>query len=70
MTLLSFSAHYDGSQVLFDEDVNLPPDAKLIVTVLGDSDDERADFHQLSSSVLANAYDEDEIEYTEEDLIQ
>lgn len=68
MALLSFSAHYDGSRVLLDEDVSLPTDAKLIVTLLDDSDNERADFHQLSSSVLANAYDEDEVEYTESDI--
>lgn len=67
MTLLTVSAHFDGNQVLLDEDVDLRPGTKLIVTVLDDLNGEHTDFHQLSSSALANAYD-DEVEYTEADI--
>ncbi len=68
MTLLSISAHYDGNQVMLDEDIDLRPDTKLIVTVLEDSNEERTDFLKLSSSSLAAAYSDDEIEYTEADI--
>ncbi len=68
MSLLSVSAHFDGKQVKLDENIDLHPNARLIVTVLDDFNDERADFHKLSSSTLDAAYDEDEIEYTEADI--
>jgi len=68
MALLSISAHFDGHQIMLDEDVDLRPDAKLIVTVLDDFNDERTDFYKLSLSALAASYDEDEIEYTEIDI--
>ena len=68
MPLMSIPAHYDGVQVLLDEEVALRPNARLIVTVLGDSDCEREEFLRLAESALAAAYDEDEVEYTEADL--
>ncbi len=68
MPLVSIPAHYDGAQVLLDEKVNLPPNARLIVTVLEDSDSDREDFLRLAGSGLATAYDEDEVEYSEADL--
>jgi hypothetical protein len=68
MPMQSIPAHYDGSQVLFDEEINLRANTRLIVTVLSDTDSERIDFLRLSSTTLADAYSDDEIEYTEADL--
>lgn len=68
MPLVSIPAHFDGSQVRLDEDVALPPNARLIVTVLQDSDAEREDYLRLAAAGLEAAYDEDEVEYTESDL--
>ncbi len=68
MPLVSIPAHYDGAQVLLDEEVALRPNARLIVTVLEDADSEREDFLRLAESGLAAAYDGDEVEYTEADL--
>ena len=68
MPLVSIPAHFDGSNVLFDEPVVLRPNARLIVTVLEDSDSEREDFLRLAANGLAAAYSEDKVEYTEADL--
>jgi hypothetical protein len=68
MPLLSIPAHYDGSQVLFDESVALRPNTRLIVTVLEHADPDREAFLSLSSSALGAAYSDDEVEYTEADL--
>ena len=70
MALLSIPAHFDGSQVLLDEDVVLPPNTRLIVTILQDSDTEREEFLSLAAAGLEAAYSEDEVEYTETDLSQ
>ena len=68
MALISIPAHFDGNRVMLDEDIDLRPDAKLIVTVLDSCDDEHTDFCKLSLSALAAAYDENEVEYTEADI--
>jgi hypothetical protein len=68
MPLLSIPAHYDGVRVCFDEEVSLRPNARLIVTVLEDSDAEREDFLRLAASGLAAACADDEVEYSVEDL--
>jgi hypothetical protein len=68
MPLVSIPAHYDGEQVRLDEEVTLPPNTRLIVTVLEDADAERDDFLRLAANGLASAYDEDEVEYSETDL--
>jgi hypothetical protein len=68
MPLVSIPAHFDGVHVHFDEHVTLRPHARLIVTVLEDSDDERQDFLRMAASGLAAAYSEDEVEYTEADI--
>lgn len=68
MALVSISAHFDGNQIMLDEAFDLHPNAKLIVTVLDDFANERNDFHKLASSALADAYDEDEVEYTDADI--
>ena len=68
MPLMSIPAHYDGTQVLLDEKVSLPPNRRLLVTVLDDSDDDREQFLQLASNSLATAYSDEEVEYTAADL--
>jgi hypothetical protein len=68
MPLMSIPGHYDGKQILLDEDVELRPNTRLIVTVIDDADPERKDFHRLSASALASAYSDEEVEYSEADL--
>jgi hypothetical protein len=68
MPLMSIPAHYDGTQVLLDEKVSLPPNSRLLVTVLDDSDNDREQFLQLASNSLATAYSDEEVEYTAADL--
>ena len=68
MPLLSIPAHYDGVQVCLDEEVPLRPNARLIVTVLEDTDAERINFLRLAASGLAAAYADEEVEYSLADL--
>ena len=70
MPLVSIPAHYDGAHVQLDEDATLPPNTRLIVTVLEDPDAEREDFLRLASSGLGSAFSDDEVEYSEADLTQ
>mgnify|MGYP000116559990 FL=1 len=70
MSLLSIPAHYDGSYVQFDESVALRPNTRLIVTVIEPTDPSREAFLKMSSSVLGAAYSDDEVEYTEADLVR
>ncbi len=68
MPLLSIPAHYDGTRVCLEEEVSLRPNARLIVTVLEDSDAERVDFLRLAAGGLAAACADDEVEYGPADL--
>ena len=68
MPLLSIPAHYDGGQVGLDDEVPLRPNARLIVTVVEDTDAERIDFLRLAASGLAAAYADEEVEYSLADL--
>lgn len=68
MPQMSIPAHYDGTQVLLDQDVVLRPNTRLIVTVLEDQDEEREEFLRLAGSGLAAACENDEVEYTLADL--
>jgi hypothetical protein len=70
MPLLTVAAHYDGSRVLLDEAVDLRPNTRLIVTVLEDSDQERDEFLGMASRALGMATGDDEVEYTEADLVR
>ena len=67
---LSIQAHYDGVRVLLDEQVDIPPNTRLLVTILEDSDTDRKSFLDVSSATLADSYSDDEIEYTEADLVK
>ena len=68
MPQVRIAAHFDGAKVCLDEDVTLPVNARLIVTVLEDSDPERDDFLRLAPGGLATAYADDEVEYSVADL--
>ncbi len=66
MPMKSIPAHFDGQQVLLDEQVKIPPHTRLLVTILEDAD--REDFLSMASTAFADSYDADEVEYTEADL--
>lgn len=68
MPLMSIPAHFDGTQVLLDEKVALPLNARLLVTVLDGSNEDRDEFLQLAANSLATAYSDEEVEYTAADL--
>ena len=70
MIMRSISARYDDGRVLFDEDIVIPSRARLLVTILEDTDPDRSDFLALSATRFADAYDSGEVEYYEADLCQ
>lgn len=70
MPLLTIAAHYDGSRVLLDEPVALRPNTRLMVTVLEDADRERDEFLSMASRALGAACADDEVEYSEVDLLR
>jgi hypothetical protein len=55
---------------LLDEAVDLRPNTRLIVTVLEDSDRERDEFLGMASRALGVATEDDEMEYTEADVMR
>jgi hypothetical protein len=54
--------------VLLDEKIALKPNARLIVTVLDDADEDREEFLRFAAGGLAAAYSDDEVEYTLADI--
>ena len=70
MQAISLSAHFDGQQILLDEPYELPPNTRLIVTVVSSvaPDQERMAWYQLAAQGLAGAYGDDEPEYTDADI--
>ena len=69
MPSIALRAHYDGKQILLDENYELPPNAQLMVTVLvPQGDNERAGWVSLSAQNLATAYGDDEPEYSASDV--
>lgn len=59
-------AHFDGEQIRLDEPFELKPDTPLQVIVGGDDtlESEREDLFLLSNQRFAEAYGDDEPEYT------
>jgi len=59
-------AHFDGEQIRLDEPFELKPDTPLRVIVGGGDtlESEREDFFFLSNQRFAEAYGDDEPEYT------
>ena len=68
MKTVSVSAHFDGEHIQLDEPLELEPNARLMVTVLPKQDDERSAWQRLSARGLANAYGENEEEYSLSDV--
>ena len=68
METISVTTHFNGEQIKLDEPLGLEPNTKLIVTVLPSQDDEHSSWQHLSVRGLANAYAEDEEEYTLADV--
>ncbi len=64
MKTISVSAHFNGKDILLDESLELEPNAQLIVTVLPKQDSERQMWSNLAIQSLANAYGENEEEYS------
>jgi hypothetical protein len=48
MEAISIPAHFDGNQILLDQHFELKPNAKLLVTVLPNQDDEHLAWSNLS----------------------
>jgi len=63
VSLITVSAHFDGAQVQLDEPINLPRNAKLLVTVLNEEDEDREAWLRFAMANLARAYSDDEPEY-------
>ena len=66
MPLIALAAHYDGERVCLDENYQIKPDTKLIVTILPetDTDVDRENWMNLASQNLSRAYDDNEPEYS------
>jgi len=70
MNPMRIKAHFDGEHVQLDEPVQLPLNARLIVTVIDTlAPDESTDWSSFSTANLARCYGEDEPDYTVEDII-
>jgi hypothetical protein len=61
---VALRAHYDGTQILLDEEFALPVNAQLIVTVLPDPFPDRSAWSAVAAQGLALAFGEDEPEYS------
>lgn len=64
MNNVSIPAHFDGERILLDEPFELEPNAKLIVTVLPNTNAEHESWLRLSGKRLEDAYAEDEPDYS------
>ncbi len=66
-TLVTIPAHFDGQSIQLDVDIALKPNARLLVTVLGDDPASNTlvrDAMDLSRNSLANVWDnEDDAAY-------
>ena len=63
MTTRSIPVHFDGVSIQLDEPYPLEPNARLLVTILPEKDEEREAWLRLSVQRLAGAYGEDEPDY-------
>ena len=69
MPAVTLKAHFNGKQIVLDEPFDLPPDSRLMVTVLPkDGSSEDAQWHSLASGALARAYGDDEPDYSPADV--
>lgn len=67
MPTVTLKAHFDGETIRLDEPFDLPPNTRLMVTVLPATDSDRDDWLLASEANLARAYG-DEPEYSELDV--
>ena len=72
---VSLSAHFDGKSIVLDEEYPLPPQAKLLVTVLdgaseNDPQAERRAWSTCSKQTMSRVFGNDEPEYSAADAIQ
>ncbi|MGE0128451.1 MAG: hypothetical protein AB7U82_10260 [Blastocatellales bacterium] len=63
MENITLRAHYDGTQILLDDPVELQPNTKLLITVIQEPEMEKETWLNFSAQNLAAAYDDDEPEY-------
>lgn len=70
MPSVALRAHYDGTQILLDEEYVLPVNVQLLVTVLPEPIPERKEWSTLAAQGLALAFSEDEPEYCSSDVLR
>lgn len=65
MKTVTLTAHFDGERIRLDELFPLPPEARLLATILPEPppDAVREEWHTLSKAGLARAYSDDEPDY-------
>ncbi len=65
METVTLTAHFDGEHIRLDEPYALPPDARLLVTIVPQDPaaTERGDWDGLAKAGLARAYSDDEPDY-------
>ena len=69
MPSITLQAHYDGQTIQLDEPYELPPNARLLVTVVAPTPDaEREGWGRLGGEGLARAYTDSEPDYGPEDV--
>ena len=67
--MTTLSAHFDGEKIQLDEPYKLAENARLVVVVLEDAENEqRNEWSRLAAQHLARGYGEAEPEYTASDL--
>lgn len=68
MKAITLSATFDGERIRLEEDFPMPKNARLLVTILPEGDEEEKAFRefwqQLGAGSLSHAYGPDEPEYT------
>lgn len=68
MPSISLKAHFDGRAIQLDEPYSLPPNTRLLVTLLDPLDETSAGWVELARTGLAMAYSDQEPEYGPADL--
>jgi hypothetical protein len=68
MPSISLRAHFDGCAIQLDEPYPLPPNSRLLVTVLEPAEEPLQAWSELARAGLAAAYGDEEPDYSPEDL--
>ena len=63
METITLHGHYDGSQIQIDDPFEMPPNTKVLITIVPNEDAELTAWHHFSTQGLAAAYGNDEPEY-------